>query len=375
MRDRALEEIMKAKTFLILLSILFVLAGVTYVMVDFDPSVPAHSPMGQQLFADLPANSIAAIELIHVDGSVNLSKQNDIWVVEERSGFPADFEKISDLVRRVIEMRIGSSFEILPDMLGPLQLHDPREVLVPEAHKGMRIIFKDAAHQPLLDIIVGKARETTAGSGNYVLPQQSRLGYLVDGNLRRFSRQSPDWIQNKLLDVDPEDIERVVCEDPDSGEVLYTLQRPGPGQDPIWIGGDPEGVQRTFRVDTVFRALANLSVDDVVAPAGIADTLYFENRPRLAYHLYDGTVYHIYPGDPLPDADDRFYFRLQVVTQPASETTRLDSVDASRPHETAVSEEPAPGLNKMMASWVYVIPAWKHGSFVLDPELFMEASQ
>jgi hypothetical protein len=108
---------------------------------------------------------------------------------------------------------------------------------------------------------------------------------------------------------------------------------------------------------------------------GIADTLYFENRPRLAYHLYDGTVYHIYPGDPLPDADDRFYFRLQVVTQPAPDTTRLDSVDASRPDETAVSEEPAPGLNKMMASWVYVIPAWKHGSFVLDPELFMEASQ
>jgi hypothetical protein len=375
MRNTALEEIMKAKTFLILLSTLFVLAGVTYVMVDFDPSVPAHSPMGQKLFADFPANRIAAIELIHVTGSLNLRRQNDIWVVVERFGFPADFEKITDLVRRVTQMRIGSSFEILPDMLGPLQLHDPREVLVPETYKGMRIVFKDADHQPLLDIIVGKARETTAGSGNYVLPQQSRLGYLVDENLRRFGRQSPDWIQSKLLDVDPEAIERVVCEDPESGGVLYTLQRPAPGQDPIWIGGDPEGGQRTFRVDTVYRALANLSVDDVAAPAGIADTPLFENRPRLAYHLYDGTVYYIYPGDPVPDTDDQFYFRIQVAAQPVADKIRLDSVDASRPDETAVSEEPVPGLNKMMASWVYVIPAWKHGSFVLDPELFLEVSE
>ncbi len=364
---------MKAKTFLILMSILGVLAVVTYVTVDFNPSGPAHSPMGQKLFADLPANDIAAIELMHVDGAVNLKKENDLWVVVERAGFPADFEKISELVRRVVEMRIGSSFEILPDMLGPLQLHDPADERVAATDRGMRFIFRDAHQQPLLDIIVGKARETTAGSGNYILPRQSRVGYLVDGNLRRFGRQSPDWIQNKLLDVHPEEIERVVCEDPGSGEVLYTLQRPQPDQDAIWIDGDPdESAHRTFRIETVYRALSNLSVDDVVAPAGIADPPAWENRHRLAYHLYDGTIYYIYPGDPLPGADDLFYLRLQVAH---TDAVQLNKVDASRPDETLTLEERTPGLNKMLEPWVYVIPAWKHSSFVLDPELFLEAPE
>lgn len=363
---------MKSKPLLMLVIILAGLVAVAYLVVDVNLAAPQRSTMGLPLFSDLPVNRVAAIGLTDADGSVTLKKDGSAWVVSERFGFPADFDKISDLVRKTAAMQIGHGFEIFPDTLSRLQLHDPAAAEVPRSERGQRVIFRDDREQALLDIILGKSRQAAmGGGGHFVLPTGSQAGYLVAGNFERVGRRPSDWIKNTLLDIKPEAIWRVVCEDPESGRIHYTLERPQPGQDPLWSGAQPGAVLRPFRFDSVYRALINLGVEDVAGPAGNPPFPGFESRPRLVYTLYDGSIYSIYPGGPLPGEGDRFYFRVQTAYDPPAERVRSQT-DGSGQETAAHRQEQAAQWNATIGSWIYVIAGWKHSSFVVDPAEFTE---
>ncbi|MBR9980039.1 MAG: DUF4340 domain-containing protein, partial [Desulfatitalea sp.] len=244
---------MKPKTLLILLIILLPLAVATYIVVGFDTTTSRHSRLGQHPFAGWQVERIAAIRVTHATGAVTLEKQGDIWTVADRYGYPADFSKISDLVQKISDSSVGSAFELFSDTLDRLQLHDPAAPDIPAAHKARRVVFQDGRGEPLLDILLGRAREGTMG-GHYVLPVGSSVGYLVDRDFQPFGGRVADWIQKDLLDVRPEAIRRVVCEDPRSGRTLYVLERPAPDRDPVWTDAVPGDDIHAARIDAVFRA-------------------------------------------------------------------------------------------------------------------------
>jgi hypothetical protein len=220
-----------------------------------------------------------------------------------------------------------------------------------------------------LDVLLGRAREGSAAGGHYMLPAGSDQGYLVDRDFRLFSGQALDWMEKRLLDVRPEDIERVVCEDPRSGRVLYTLARPEPGHEPVWTAAREQDRVQEHRIDAVFRALINLSMDDVAGPAGEASgPLTDVPGPRLLYHLYDGTTYAIYPGLPVPGKKDQFSLRIQVAYVPPDGMNLLP--DDTYPADPAVLAGRAADQNARLAPWVYAVQAWRHGNFIVNPDGF-----
>lgn len=376
---------MRPKTFIILLVVLVIL-GAGIWMTGTRKTTSPDSRMGEKLFTDLDTTRIQAIHIQGRTQTVNLEKK-DIWEVASRYGYPADFDKITDTVRRLTAARIGSSFEATPDTRRNLGLFDPDDASMAEA-AGLRIVFDDAAGQTLLDVLVGRAREAAAGTGgHYLLPGGSVTGYMVDQNFLFVGRSPVDWLNKHLLDVPAEDIEKVVCTDTRTGQTYYTLARPEPYADPVWMEAAPGDILRTARFDAAFRALIALSLDDVTpaTPGGfetapLHQSTAFANHPFLTYHLYDGTHYRIYPGAASPDNPDLYYLKIEASWQAPAEDglTGRDLTDAEADvwaEEASALQQQADELTMRLAPWVFMIPTWKYNNFITDTAEFIEPTE
>src|SRR5258706_9099773 len=62
--------------------------------------------LGQKVLNNFPINDVERINIRQPQGQLNLAKKGDIWVVQERSDYPANFSNISDFLRKVWEMKI-----------------------------------------------------------------------------------------------------------------------------------------------------------------------------------------------------------------------------------------------------------------------------
>ena len=55
--------------------------------------------LGGKVVKNFPVNNIEQIRIKQHTGEVNLARKNDVWVVQERNGYPANFDNISDFLR------------------------------------------------------------------------------------------------------------------------------------------------------------------------------------------------------------------------------------------------------------------------------------
>ncbi len=149
---------MKIKTLVILLIVLGVLAGAGALIIHLQNSSSSSGEMGAYLIEQLPANEVASIVIETPSNTVSLMKKGDSWVVEERFGYPADFSKISDLVRTLKQVKVGRRFESSEKILKRLSLKFPGDSETPEDGRGSRIRMKDKEGKPVLGILLGKTR-------------------------------------------------------------------------------------------------------------------------------------------------------------------------------------------------------------------------
>src|SRR5687767_7235096 len=81
--------------------------------------------LGGQVVKDFPLNDIEQIRIKQHSGQVNLARKNDRWVVEERNGYPANFDNISDFLRKVHDLKMARPMRVTEKQLGRLELTPP----------------------------------------------------------------------------------------------------------------------------------------------------------------------------------------------------------------------------------------------------------
>ncbi|OQY59443.1 MAG: hypothetical protein B6245_06720, partial [Desulfobacteraceae bacterium 4572_88] len=379
---------MKSKTLIVLFVICSVLTGITYLTMNQDKAAVRQTKMGEKLLPDFPVNDVGKITIQDHENAVVLKKGESVWEVENKFNYPADFSKLTDFVKKFNEAKIGSSFKADDAKLARLSLHRPDKEDVPDEQKGTHVLLEDKDQKVLADMMLGKARDASAGSGgHYVMLDKDPDIYLVDQSFRFLDKTTDEWIDKELLNVKAYDIEEVRCTDSKSGNTLYMLKRSEKGKDPE-LANVPEGrVAKKSKVDNMFRALSSLQADDVTDPAkqaaetGVADAPYFE------FHLFDGTVYKAYPGKALADDAEKFYFKADVSymapeaekeekkgEEKSDEAQPTDDVKADKTDQKSEAELSAAAeeVNKRISPWIYVIPKWKHENFVTDVEGLLE---
>ena len=88
---------------------------------------------GQKLLKGVPENAIRDVAQVSIKqgtNEVNLAVQSEHWTVKERGGYPANFNNISDLVRKFWDLKVTRSVEVGPSRLPQLKLTKADATLV-----------------------------------------------------------------------------------------------------------------------------------------------------------------------------------------------------------------------------------------------------
>ncbi|MDM8551182.1 DUF4340 domain-containing protein [Desulfobacterales bacterium HSG2] len=408
---------MRSKTFIILVLVCCALGGIAYFITSEDDSAQKQGKMGEKLLPDLSLGDIASVNIKDHENSVTLKKGEEVWGIEEKFNYPANFSKIMDVVEKLRDAKIGRVFKAGDKTLSRLSLHSPDKADTPTDEKGSRIILEDKEKKVLADIIIGKSRDASAGAGGHYVTfaKDYFTVYLVDKSFRFLDKKSEQWLDKKLLEVKAEDVEKVVCLDPESEKAIYTLRRPEKGKDPEFADPPLGKKVKKSKADEVFKALSNFRIDNIADPVKKTDETGLDKASCFEIHLFDGTVYKAYPGAELEDEKDKFYFKTDVsyiaptVTTEEKEggkeedketdagyvapTIIMEEKEGGEEAEDKETDEPkakkaeeekikqaevaaeAKKLNEKLSPWIYVISKWKHDDFITDSESLLEDAE
>jgi len=381
---------MKTKTLIILIVICCALAGTAYMM-QKKGSIEPYNEMGETLIPGLPVNDIAEITIQGTEGSVNLKKGETVWIVENKFNYPADFEKITELAKKIKDTKIERSFTGEKDTISRLALNEPDKADISADEKGTRIILKDKNNKILSDIIFGKTKESASGTGgNYLKLVKASGIYIVDNNFKYLEKNSSDWVNKDLLAVNENDVEKVICIDPKSDKPVFTLKRPEKNKEPEFADL-PQGKKiKTSKVNSLFGGIASLQIEDVADPAKDTKGMGLDGK-YLEFHLFDGTVYKVFPGSAVENDDTKHYMKTEViyvkpeVKEPEKKSETEESKDEKKAEETTPAKPDekqkspdelaadAKNLNEKLSKWTYIISKWRYDNFVTDSvQLFEE---
>jgi uncharacterized protein DUF4340 len=176
------------------------------------------------------SEKIETISHIAIKGyanSINLSRINNVWVVDEFDGYPALPDKIKSSVLGVVDLKINSPKTALPRLYHRLGVEGP-EV---EDTTSLLLTLEDDNKNKLVDVIVGKPRRSSASQstpGLYVRKPEDEQSYLVDGVID-ISAIKTDWIERTLFDIPAEAIKSVRIDHQDGD--TFTLFKSEKGQE------------------------------------------------------------------------------------------------------------------------------------------------
>ena len=362
---------MRSKTFFILVCLFSIVLGIAFFISRPDKPSRQQAIMGQSFFENLPANDIVSIQISTAENSVLLTKGPDYWIVGNRYNYPADFSKITDLVKKLKEAKIGRSFQASKKALARLAIHAPAEKDIPKEQQGTRIVLMDKDEKNLADIILGQAGDTFSPDVTfYFRNYKDPAVYLIDQSFKFLDRKPLEWLEKKLIDLKAEDIAQVVCYQLKTNQRVYSIKRPAKGKDPIFVDL-PKGKKTVkYKLEQIIEVLDSFRVEDVVDPdKKLADSAAGGDF-RFEYHLFNGTVYHLYPGAALNDGSESHYLKVKVSYSPPSE-----GKEKSKAEDMDKLAAEAENQNQRLSAWTYIISKWLTNSLLTKPDEFFEKEE
>ena len=145
---------MSRKQFVILLIVLGVLGAIGLGLVWQNSAAyrASGAKIGAKLLPQLKIADVAQVRLQDAKHEVTLVRKEKSWVVQERGGYPASFQEISDLLIKLVELKVTQSEHVGASLWPRVELADPGK----GDGVGTAIEFKDAAGKPLGRLVLGK---------------------------------------------------------------------------------------------------------------------------------------------------------------------------------------------------------------------------
>ncbi len=263
--------------------------------------------LGHPLLKNFKAADVAAISLREPGGALTLERKALEWTIAERAGFPADLDKVRDLVLKALELKVGQSEPIGDKDRARLKLDD----------SGTQLEFRGADGKPMARLTIGArffkrepenpARAT--GDGRYVmLPDDATMVFVVADPLTLASAKSADWISRSGFAAEKVKAMEVVLA---SGE-RWRIERPGDNAawklSPIRAGEKID----VMRANSASYSLNSVDLADVAASgagAQAADTGLDKPFATLVAATFDGLTYTVKLGKP---AGDNFHAAVAI---------------------------------------------------------------
>jgi hypothetical protein len=201
---------MKGKQLAVVLILLVVLGGVALLLYSRNARAwrkAETATEGSVLKFEL--NDVAHVTIKGDGAEVNLAKGSDSWKVKERFGYPADFDKVAALIRKLWELHPAQEVKIGPSQLGRVQLTDPGK----GNNNGILVDLKSSDEKQLTSLALGKKhlRESEqsfapAGgipAGRYVMAEDgSNRVFLVSQTFDEIQPKPEQWLDHDFVKVE-----------------------------------------------------------------------------------------------------------------------------------------------------------------------------
>ncbi len=201
---------MNRKQFILLLVLVGVIGGAGWLVHQRgrDAWQSASQTIGQKLLPDLPVNDITRVVIQSGTNELNLARQDNLWRVAERGGYPANFSQLSDLLVKLADLKIIQSDEAGPSLLGRYDLLPPGA----GTNTATLVQFEGAEGKTLAALWVGKKHlkkspgmdEGGEGfpDGRYAMMPEGHMVDLVSDPLDNIEAKPENWLDKTFFSIE-----------------------------------------------------------------------------------------------------------------------------------------------------------------------------
>ncbi len=247
----------------------------------------AFSDVGESFFPDFEdPNTATTLEVIQFDEETGTAKpfkvtfDGDVWTIPSHHDYPADGkDRLARTAAGLIGIRKdGFRSNNAADHQASGVVDPLDETMAGLSGRGERVTVKDASGQVLADLIIGKSTGGEKDKLHFVrVPEQKRI-YVSKLDLD-ISTSFADWIETDLLEVEKDDIEKVIIKDYFINERTRRVVERG---EIVLVNGDEWKAEKmrsseemnSTKMDDLLRGIDELSIVGVrPKPEGLSQSL------------------------------------------------------------------------------------------------------
>lgn len=328
-------------------------------------------PDRDTLFPELEVGKIRKIRVSEGASQVNLEVEGEErWVVRERHGYGASFDKISRSVEELGALKITNKEVVGPSVLAELKLLPPKEGAAPGS-TGLQVELIDEKGGVLASFVAGDSTTTTGGanSGSFMgraeqryvhTPADKDTVWLTGDPLSSWTAEAKDWLDRAFFTVkDIKSVEVTAANAADSWAVeradktgAFSLKAPAEGEalDSAKAGG-------------LSSLLSSPTFSDVLAKDKAGDLNALVSAKIVTFDGFSYEVKVLEKKDDAAPAEDRNYF-LEFAVTAEFPKQRTAGTEEKEEDKKKLDEEFATNLKKLedklaqekaLAGWVYEV--------------------
>jgi hypothetical protein len=140
---------MNRKQLVILLVVIIVLGGAGLLMRKKESASwgGGSRDVGKKLVENFPINDVTTIELKQGNSDLHLVKKDNLWRVQERNDYPANYSEISGFLLKINDLKVVQTEKVGPSQLGRLSL---------AGDSVLTVDFKDQKDKSVKTLLLGK---------------------------------------------------------------------------------------------------------------------------------------------------------------------------------------------------------------------------
>ncbi len=304
---------------------------------------------GSLLIQGLDMSQIAKVTVKSSDGLVTLGRENDLFLIAERGGYPASMEKLNKLIIECLDVRCDKKISGKKDSHKDLGVTE-------DAEDAVVVRFFDEKGKELVGLVAGKSAEKA--SGIYVRLLGEDTVYTSKDSLQ-LDKRPTDFMDTDLVKLDAKEVTKVSVRTPESSYMLSKKD------DKVVLDSvPPKKKVKQSDLDSVFEALTTSVYFTDVAKA---DGLKVEWKNMYTCRLKNLITYAV----QLAKKEDKHYIRIQAI--PATQQELEAHViavgqDSEKGREATdkflVARDKANEFTKQHAPWAYEISSWSAGKMM-----------
>ena len=295
---------MKGKHLFLLLLLALLVGGAWYQLQTRDAAAGNQSGGAGGKVLDFPINEVARVTFKSAGSELNLVKKGDDWTVQERADYPAAYEQVSDMVRKLWELKTVQDVKVGPSQFQRLDLVEPGK----EGGVGTLAELKDKDGKPLSALLLGKkylkksdgmgmggGESPGFPAGRYVVPLGATNVSLVSDTLDDVDSKPEKWLKKDFFKIENPKSIKV---EGTAETMRWTLTRENATAE--WKLADAKEEEKVdaAKVSSFSNVLAGGIFADVLAPDAKPEDTGLDKPAVATFETFDKFSYVLKIGKP-----------------------------------------------------------------------------